>query len=129
MFLTLPLIIYILQNLSFYNLFGVQVENVVVEIPMPKCVSNCSLLCNQGKYSFDPVSRLLSWDVGRIDVSKLPNLQGMVTFSRQFLDLILIYMQLINYLNVQKCCIFQNNNWIFEYVPIVTMWEVRDWNY
>ncbi|XP_014285233.1 AP-3 complex subunit mu-1 [Halyomorpha halys] len=58
---------------------GRTVENVVVEIPMPKCVSNCSLVCNQGKYSFDPVSRLLSWDVGRIDVSKLPNLQGMVT--------------------------------------------------
>ncbi|KAK9511455.1 hypothetical protein O3M35_000107 [Rhynocoris fuscipes] len=60
---------------------GRTVENVVVEIPMPKSVSNCALICNQGKYSFDPVSRLLVWDVGRIDVTKLPNLQGSVGYQ------------------------------------------------
>uniref|UniRef100_A0A0A9WH95 AP-3 complex subunit mu-1 n=1 Tax=Lygus hesperus TaxID=30085 RepID=A0A0A9WH95_LYGHE len=58
---------------------GRTVENVVIEIPMPKTVTNCVLICNQGKYSFDPVSRLLVWDVGRIDTTKLPNLQGTVT--------------------------------------------------
>ncbi|KAF4520849.1 hypothetical protein B566_EDAN011164 [Ephemera danica] len=55
---------------------GRNVENVVLEIPMPKCVLNCGLVTNQGKYSFDPVSKLLVWDVGRIDPSKLPNIRG-----------------------------------------------------
>ncbi|XP_014260611.1 AP-3 complex subunit mu-2 isoform X1 [Cimex lectularius] len=58
---------------------GRTVENVIVEIPMPKSVSNCVLLCNQGKYTFDPVSRQLVWDIGRIDVTKLPNLQGTIS--------------------------------------------------
>jgi AP-3 complex subunit mu len=55
-----------------------QVENVTLEIPMPKIVLNCTLIPNQGKYSFDPVSKILLWDIGRIDVSKLPNLRGSV---------------------------------------------------
>lgn len=59
-------------------LFLLQVENVVLEIPMPKAVLNCSLTPTQGKYSFDPVSRVLVWDIGRIDVTRLPNIRGTV---------------------------------------------------
>ena len=51
---------------------------MTLEIPMPKIVLNCTLSPNQGKYSFDPVSKVLLWDIGRIDVSKLPNLRGSV---------------------------------------------------
>ena len=61
--------------------FIFQVENVSLEIPMPKTVLNCSLIPNQGKYSFDPVSKVLIWDIGRIDTSKLPNLRGAVTIK------------------------------------------------
>jgi len=57
-----------------------QVENVVLEIPMPRAVLNCSLTPTQGKYSFDPVTRTLVWDVGRIDTSRLPNIRGTVIF-------------------------------------------------
>lgn len=46
---------------------------------MPKTVLNCVLTPSQGKYSFDPVSRILVWDVGRVDPSKLPNLRGSVS--------------------------------------------------
>jgi len=53
---------------------------VIIEIPMPKAVLNCSLTPNQGKYSFDPVSKVLMWDIGRIDTAKLPNLRGMVSY-------------------------------------------------
>lgn len=53
-------------------------ENVSLEIPMPNVVLNCNLVPNQGKYSFDPVSKVLLWEIGRIDVSKLPNLRGSV---------------------------------------------------
>jgi len=59
---------------------GRTVENVKIEIPMNKSVLNCSLTPNQGKYSFDPVSKLLAWDVGKIDPSKLPNIRGGVNF-------------------------------------------------
>lgn len=48
---------------------------------MPKIVLNCTLTPNQGKYSFDPVSKILLWDIGRIDVSKLPNLRGSITIQ------------------------------------------------
>lgn len=61
-----------------FNFF--QVENVMLEIPMPKCVLNCVLTPTQGKYSFDPVSRILVWDVGRIDTSRLPNIRGTVSY-------------------------------------------------
>lgn len=46
---------------------------------MPKCVLNCSLQSNQGKYNYDPVAKILHWDVGRIDVTKLPNIKGTVS--------------------------------------------------
>lgn len=45
---------------------------------MPKCILNCILTANQGRYNFDPVSKILHWDVGRIDVNKLPNIRGTV---------------------------------------------------
>ena len=60
---------------------GRTVENVKIEIPMNKSVLNCSLTPNQGKYSFDPVSKLLAWDVGKIDQTKLPNIRGNVNFA------------------------------------------------
>jgi len=55
---------------------------VIIEIPMPKAVLNCSLTPNQGKYSFDPVSKVLMWDIGRIDTAKLPNLRGTVSYLK-----------------------------------------------
>ena len=60
---------------------GRTVENVKIEIPMVKSVLNCSLSPSQGKYSFDPVSKLLMWDVGKIDQTKLPNIRGNVNFA------------------------------------------------
>lgn len=37
---------------------GRTIENVVIEIPMPSCVLNCTLLQNQGKYTFDPIKKI-----------------------------------------------------------------------
>ena len=45
---------------------------------MPKTVLNCTLTPSQGKYSFDPVSKVLLWEVGKIDPTKLPNIRGQV---------------------------------------------------
>ncbi|EEB14295.1 AP-3 complex subunit mu-1, putative [Pediculus humanus corporis] len=58
---------------------GRTVENVIIEIPMPKSVLNCSLVTTQGKYSFDPVTKILLWEVGRIEVTKLPNIRGSIS--------------------------------------------------
>ncbi|XP_045502399.1 AP-3 complex subunit mu-1 [Colias croceus] len=58
---------------------GRTLENVALEICMPKCVLNCSLTANQGKYSYDPVSKVLMWDIGRIELPKLPNIRGTVS--------------------------------------------------
>lgn len=85
--------IYVRHNLSFKTgeqgklditvgpktTLGRTVEQVKLEVCMPKCVLNCLLVPNQGKYSFDPVQKILHWDVGRVDVTKLPNLRGTVS--------------------------------------------------
>lgn len=61
------------------TLMGRSVDKVKLEIAMPKCVLNCILTPNQGKYTFDSVSKTLTWDVGRIDVTNLPNIRGTVS--------------------------------------------------
>ena len=48
---------------------------------MPKSVLNCSLTPSQGKYAFDPVNKVFSWDIGKIDAQKtFPNIRGSVSF-------------------------------------------------
>ncbi|RUS83899.1 hypothetical protein EGW08_008313 [Elysia chlorotica] len=60
---------------------GKSIEDVVLEVPFPKCVLNVTLTCNQGKNSFDPVSKLMTWDVGKIDPAKLPTIKGNITLQ------------------------------------------------
>lgn len=63
---------------------GRTVESVKLEVCMPKNVLNCLLVPNQGKYSFDPKTQILHWDVGRVDVTKLPNIRGTVSSACNF---------------------------------------------
>lgn len=60
---------------------GKGVENVVLELPMPKSVLNVTLTANQGKYTFDPVSKIMLWEVGRIEMGKLPNIRGTINLA------------------------------------------------
>ncbi|XP_074661834.1 AP-3 complex subunit mu-1-like [Tubulanus polymorphus] len=60
---------------------GKTVEKVVIEIPFPKPVLNVTLTPTQGKYSFDPVSKIMTWDVGKIEVSKLPSIRGSISLQ------------------------------------------------
>lgn len=60
---------------------GRVLDNVKLEICLPKSVLNCMLTVNQGKYTFDSVTKILQWDVGRIDVTKLPNIRGTVSVA------------------------------------------------
>jgi len=60
---------------------GKNIENVVIEIPFPKAVLNVTLTPTQGKYSFDPVNKVMSWDVGKIDPQKLPSIKGNINLQ------------------------------------------------
>ena len=48
---------------------------------MPKTVMNCNLVPTHGKYSFDPTTRLLQWNVGKIELGKPPTIKGTVCVS------------------------------------------------
>ena len=52
---------------------------MVLEIPFSKSVLNMTLTVNQGKYTFDSVTRVMTWEIGKIDPLKLPNIKGTVS--------------------------------------------------
>ncbi|XP_009956423.1 PREDICTED: AP-3 complex subunit mu-1 [Leptosomus discolor] len=60
---------------------GKTVEGVVMTVHMPKAVLNMNLTATQGSYIFDPVTKVLTWDVGKITPQKLPNLKGIVNLQ------------------------------------------------
>ncbi|CAG0899635.1 unnamed protein product [Darwinula stevensoni] len=60
---------------------GRLLEDVKLEMPMPKAVLNCMLTPSQGRYSFDPVKKVLFWDVGRIEAGSVPNIRGTVSLQ------------------------------------------------
>ncbi|XP_054238207.1 AP-3 complex subunit mu-1 isoform X2 [Indicator indicator] len=60
---------------------GKTVEGVVMTVHMPKAVLNMNLSATQGSYTFDPVTKVLTWDVGKITPQKLPNLKGVVNLQ------------------------------------------------
>ncbi|KFO07469.1 AP-3 complex subunit mu-1 [Balearica regulorum gibbericeps] len=60
---------------------GKTVEGVVMTVHMPKAVLNMNLTATQGSYTFDPVTKVLTWDVGKITPQKLPNLKGIVNLQ------------------------------------------------
>ncbi|BFZ05944.1 hypothetical protein BsWGS_08983 [Bradybaena similaris] len=57
------------------------IEDVVLNVQFPKTVLSATLTSTQGKNSFDPVSKLMTWDVGKIDPTKLPNIRGSITLQ------------------------------------------------
>lgn len=66
-------------QLGSRNTNGKPLEGVVVEIMMPKSVLNVNLNANQGKYSFDSSTKLLLWDVGRMETGRpLPAVRGTI---------------------------------------------------
>uniref|UniRef100_A0A7E4ZQI7 MHD domain-containing protein n=1 Tax=Panagrellus redivivus TaxID=6233 RepID=A0A7E4ZQI7_PANRE len=60
---------------------GKTLEEVVIEMNMPKPVLNCNLVPSHGKYSFDPTSKLLLWNIGKIEPGKPPTLKGSMSIS------------------------------------------------
>lgn len=60
---------------------GRTIESVKLEMCMPKAVTNCILVPTQGRYTFDVTQKIMYWDIGRIDTSKLPSIRGTVTVA------------------------------------------------
>uniref|UniRef100_A0A8R1DRW9 MHD domain-containing protein n=1 Tax=Caenorhabditis japonica TaxID=281687 RepID=A0A8R1DRW9_CAEJA len=60
---------------------GKVLEEVVLEIVMPKCVQDCNVIASHGKVGFDSTSKLLQWNIGKIDVGKPFTLRGSVTIN------------------------------------------------
>lgn len=52
---------------------------------MPKPVQNCMLVSSTGKCCFDPTTKLLQWNIGKIELGKPPTLKGTVCFFFRFL--------------------------------------------
>ena len=53
---------------------------------MPKSVLNCTLTPSQGKCSFDPVKKILTWEIGKIEGNaaggrNLPTLRGNIILA------------------------------------------------
>ncbi|KAJ8248432.1 hypothetical protein GJAV_G00241960 [Gymnothorax javanicus] len=83
--------VYVKQNISFFETgsagrlditigpkqtMGKTVEAVVVTVRMPKVVLSANLATTQGTYTYDAVTKVLVWDIGKINPQKLPNLKG-----------------------------------------------------
>ncbi|XP_061693740.1 AP-3 complex subunit mu-1 [Syngnathoides biaculeatus] len=83
--------VYVKQNISFMETgscgrlditigpkqtMGKTVEGLVVTIHMPKAVLSANLTPTQGNYTYDLATKVLVWDVGKLNPQKLPNLRG-----------------------------------------------------
>ncbi|CAG0900563.1 unnamed protein product [Cyprideis torosa] len=61
------------------NTGGRPIEGVKASIQMPKEVANCTVVPTLGKATFDPSSRQLCWDVGKVEVGKSTTLRGSIS--------------------------------------------------
>eukprot|EP01137_Pigoraptor_chileana_P032627 Opistho-2@22279 len=60
---------------------GKSIEHVVISIPMPKSVVNVNFTATVGTYSFDPISKVVRWEIGKIPLQKLPKLAGSISLQ------------------------------------------------
>uniref|UniRef100_A0A914Y1J5 MHD domain-containing protein n=1 Tax=Panagrolaimus superbus TaxID=310955 RepID=A0A914Y1J5_9BILA len=60
---------------------GKMLEEVIVEMNMPKPVQNCNLVASQGKYSFEPSTKVLQWNIGKIELGKPPTIKGTMSIN------------------------------------------------
>ncbi|KAM9804263.1 AP-3 complex subunit mu-1-like isoform 2-T2 [Neosynchiropus ocellatus] len=88
--------VYVKQNINFFDTgncgrlditigpkqtMGKTIEGIVVTIHMPKSVLSTNLTSTQGNYTYDLTTKVLVWDIGKLNPQKLPNLRG--TLSMQ----------------------------------------------
>ncbi|XP_046885453.1 AP-3 complex subunit mu-1 [Hypomesus transpacificus] len=88
--------VYVKQNINFFEsascgrlditvgpkqTMGKTVEGVMVTLHMPKVVLSASLVATQGGYTYDLATKVLVWDIGKLNPQKLPNLKGSLSLQ------------------------------------------------
>ena len=63
------------------NTMNKPIDHVSLEMIMPKIVLSLNLTANQGKYTFDSVNKLLFWEIGKVESSKVPSIKGSITLQ------------------------------------------------
>ncbi|KAF3842155.1 hypothetical protein F7725_024106 [Dissostichus mawsoni] len=91
---TIP--VYVKQNICFFETgpcgrlditigpkqtMGKTVEALMVTIHMPKAVLSANLTATQGNYTYDLATKVLVWDIGKLNPQKLPNLRGSLSLQ------------------------------------------------
>ncbi|RIA88129.1 adaptor-related protein complex 3 mu 1 subunit-like protein [Glomus cerebriforme] len=71
-------------SINIRNTEGKPIENGLLIFPLAKSVSNVNATCNLGSYIFDPVTKSIRWDLGKIEPKdKVPLLSGNFSSSEQ----------------------------------------------
>ncbi|XP_039995667.1 AP-3 complex subunit mu-1-like [Xiphias gladius] len=88
--------VYVKQNINFFETgpcgrlditigpkqtMGKTVEGLMVTVHMPKAVLSANLTATQGNYTYDLATKLLVWDIGKLNPQKLPNLRGSLSIQ------------------------------------------------
>ncbi|KAK7930787.1 hypothetical protein WMY93_007182 [Mugilogobius chulae] len=88
--------VYVKQSINFFDsgssgrlditigpkqTMGKTVESLSVTIPMPKTVLSTNLTATQGSHTFDLATKVLVWDIGKLNPQKLPNLKGSLSMQ------------------------------------------------
>lgn len=88
--------VYVKQSISFFEsgscgrldltvgpkqTMGKSVEGVMITIHMPKAVLSANLIATQGNYTYDLSTKVLVWDIGKLNPQKLPNLKGSLSLQ------------------------------------------------
>jgi len=60
------------------NTGGKQVEDVVITIPFPKSISSTTLSANFGTVSYDDITKVCKWTIGKMPSNKTPQLEGTI---------------------------------------------------
>ena len=63
------------------NTLGKALDDVEIICPMPREVTNVTLVSTNGAFTFDPVTRVVRWKVGRLVPGKVANLAGSVSIQ------------------------------------------------
>ncbi|XP_031691784.1 AP-3 complex subunit mu-1 isoform X1 [Oncorhynchus kisutch] len=88
--------VYVKQSISFFECgsdgrldvtvgpkqtMGKTVEGVMVTVHLPKTILSINLTATQGSYTYDNGTKLLVWDIGKLNPQKLPNLRGSLSLQ------------------------------------------------
>lgn len=88
--------VYVKQSISFFEggsggrldvtvgpkqTMGKTVEGVMVTVHLPKTILSINLTATQGSYTYDNGTKLLVWDIGKLNPQKLPNLRGSLSLQ------------------------------------------------